>query len=418
MVKLIWIDSVWTSIRRPVLLFVMVFSWTIGDAFTPLHFAAAASPEWLSLGLPVKAHASTFTYVDATKHALNPSLVFADSVPWLGWNELDIHGISQVFVGRWNRFGWTLDQEGAQNIDGDHRAFDLTMGSDGKIPYLAWVELNAKNVPQLYVKHRSEGQWIVEGDSFNVDPTQGAANPTLSADGPIPYLAWCEYSPQRVFRLYVKQRSADGWHLDGNGSLNISPARDAIKPAMVSHGSFLYLTWAELSDRNFYQVYVKRWNGSSWDGLGPSLNTDPQRHALNPSIAVLGDSPYVAWIEQDGKGIFQLYVKRWDHGSWIVDGKNLNIDAARHAMSPSLIQSGSTVYLTWMEYDATGISQIHVKRRTGDRWESVDQRLNATPSTPSSVPSFASSDSAVYLAWKEVYSNGLAQIIVKHLASR
>jgi hypothetical protein len=74
------------------------------------------------------------------------------------------------------------------------------------------------------------------------------------------------------------------------------------------------------------------------------------------------------------------------------------------------------VYLAWTEYDANGISQVHVKHRTGDRWESDDQQLNAAPPTASSAPSLAAGNGAIYIAWKEVYPNGLAQIIVKHLA--
>ncbi|MBI3595617.1 MAG: hypothetical protein HY203_00505 [Nitrospirae bacterium] len=418
MAKLIRLNSPWTGIRTVAVLFSVIYScWTTGEQFPALDLASAAGLDWFSLGQPVKAHASIFTDVDASKHALNPSLVFINALPSLGWIELNVHGISQVHVGRWDPSGWIKDRA-AQNMDETHRAFDLTMSSDGKIPYLAWIELNAKNISQLYVKRQSEGQWIVEEGSLNLDPSQGAANPALSATGPIPYLAWCEYNPQRVFQLYVKQRSADGWHLAGAGSLNISAARDAIKPAMALQGSAPYLAWAELSDLNFYQVYVKRWNGSSWDLLGQSLNMDPENHALNPSIAVLGDTPYVAWIETDGKGIFQLHVKHWDQGRWIVDGKNLNMDPDRHAMSPSLVQAGSMVYLAWTEYDAKGISQIHVKHRAGDRWESDDQRLNATPPTASSVPSLATWNGAIYIAWKEVYPNGLAQIIVKHLAAQ
>ena len=416
MKKLTAINSPLTGIRTVVVFFLFFyFCWTPGEPFTVFDFASAAGSDWLPLGPPVKGHASPFTDVDASKHALNPSLVFMNALPSLGWIELNVHGISQVHLGHWDPSGWIKDRA-VQNLDETHRAFDLTMSSDGKIPYLAWIELNAKNIPQLYVQHPSEGQWIVEGGSLNLDPSQGAANPALSAAGPIPYLAWCEYNPQRVYQLYVKQRSADGWHLNGSGSLNISPARDAIRPTLALQGSVPYLAWAELSDLNYYQIYVKRWNGSSWDALGQSLNMNPENHALNPSIAVLGDSPYVAWIETDEKGIFQLHVKHWDQGRWIDDGKSLNIDSGRHAMSPSLIQSGSTVYLAWTEYDANGISQVHVKHRVGDRWESDDQQLNAAPPTASSAPSLAPGNGAIYIAWKEVYPDGLAQILVKHLA--
>jgi len=412
------IKSLLTGLRSVTVLFlVLCFCWIAGGQLPVFDFASAASSNWDSLGQPVKGHPSPFTDVDATKHALNPSLVFTNPLPLLGWIEFNVHGISQVHVGRWNSSGWVKDRA-VQNMDETHRALDLTMGSDGKIPYLAWIEPNAKAIPQLYVKRPSEGRWTIDGGSLNLDPTQGAANPALSANGPAPYLAWSEYDPQRVYQLYVKQRSADGWHLDGIGSLNISPMRDAIRPALALQGSVPYLAWTELSDMNFFQVYVKRWNGSNWEELGQSLNMDPENHALNPSIAVLGGTPFVAWTETDGRGVFQLHVKHWDQNGWIVDGKNLNIDSGRHAMSPSLIQSGSTVYLAWTEYDANGISQVHVKHRAGDRWESDDQQLNTAPPAASSAPSLASGNGKIYIAWKEIYPNGLAQITVKHLALR
>ncbi len=373
-----------------------------------------AGPNWIDVGQPVRASRSLYTDVDASRHALTPSLVFTNALPSLGWIELNAHGIPQIHFGHWSRSGWMKDG-GAQNMDSSHRAFDLTMSSNVKAPYLAWIELNAKDVPQLYVKHLLGGQWITDGGSLNLDPTHRAANPALSATGPAPYVAWCEYSVERIYQLYVKHLSEDGWHMAGSESLNISPTRDAIEPAILFQGSAPYITWAELSDQNFYQVYVKRWNGSAWEALGRSLNLDPENHALNPSIAVLGETPYVAWIEINGKGISQLQVKRWENGSWVADGTSLNSDPTRHALSPSLVQAGSTLYVAWAEYDAKGITQIHVNYRAGDRWESGDPRLNADPPAAASAPALAGSDTAVYIAWKEVYQNGLAQIVVKQL---
>lgn len=379
--------------------------------------SSAAAPNWIDVGQPVKASQSIFIDVDASRHALNPSLVFTDTLPSLGWIEFNAHGIPQIHFGHWNRSGWIKDG-GAQNMDATHRVFDLTMSSNGKIPYLAWIELNSKEIPQLYVKHRMGDQWIIDGGSLNLDPTQPAANPALSATGPVPYLAWCESNTQRVFQLHVKHLSEGSWTMDGNDSLNISPTRDAIEPAIVLQGSVPYLAWAELSDQNFFQVNVKRWNGSTWELLGRSLNRDPENHALNPSIAFLGEVPYVAWTEIDGEGVSQLHVKHWDNGSWTADGTGLNIDPTRHAMNSSLVQAGSTLYAAWTEYDAKGISQIHVKHRTGDRWESDDQRLNTVPPSASSALSLIGSGSSVYVAWKEVYGNGLAQIVVKQLQAQ
>lgn len=388
----------------------------IADDGTRSSTTLPAGPNWVDVGPPVKASRSLFTDVDASRHALTPSLVFTNALPSLGWIELNAHGIPQIHSGHWSRSGWMKDG-GPQNTDSSHRAFDLTMSSNGKIPYLAWIELNAKDIPQIYVKHLLGDRWVADGESLNLDPTHRAANPALSAAGPAPYVAWCEYSADRIYQLYVKHLTDDGWRTTGSESLNISPLRDAIEPAIVFQGSVPHVTWAELSDLNFYQIYVKRWNGSAWEGLGQSLNLDPENHALNPSIAVLGETLYVAWIEINGKGVAQLQVKRWENGSWVADGTNLNRDPTRHTLSPSLVQAGPTLYLAWTEYDAKGVTQIHINHRVGDHWESDDPPLNVNAARPaaSSAPALAGSDKAVYIAWKEVYQNGLAQIVVKQL---
>jgi hypothetical protein len=370
--------------------------------------------KWLDVGKPVKAFRSIYVDVDASRHALNPSIVLSDAGPTLGWIELTVHGISQIFFGHWSRSAW-IREGGAQNLDATQRAFDLSMSSNGRIPYLAWIELNAKHIPQLHVKHLEGHQWTLDGGSLNLDPMQGAANPALSATGPVPYLAWTEPNTQRVFQLYVKHLSEDGWRMNGGESLNLSPMRDAIEPAIVFGGSGPYVAWAELTDRNVYQVYVKRWNGSSWPLLGRSLNLKAENHALSPSMALLGETPYVAWIELNPNGVFQLQVKRWENGSWTSDGKTLNDDPAHHALSPALVRAGSTLYLAWTEYDAKGVSQIHVKHRGGEGWVSDDPSFNSAIPAASSAPALAASETAVYVSWKEVYPNGLAQIVVKRL---
>ena len=376
--------------------------------------ASPAGPSWLEMGPPVRASKSAFVDVDASRHGLNPSLVFTDALPSLGWIEFNSHGIPQIHFGIWNRSGWIKDS-GAQNMDATHRAFDLAMSSNGKTPYLAWIELNGKDIPQLHVKHRLGDQWVVDGGSLNLDPSHRAANPALSATGPVPYVAWSEYNDKRIYQLYVKYLSENTWRMDGNESVNISPARDAIEPAIGFQGTVPYITWAESSDQNFFQVYVKRWNGSAWEVLGRSLNWDPENHALNPSIAFLGETPYVAWIEINGDGVSQLHVKRWENGSWVADGTSLNGDPTRHAMSPSLAAAGSTLYAAWTEYDAKGVTRIRVKHRAGDRWESDGPPFNGAMPSFSSASALAGSDSAVYLAWKEVLENGLAHIVVKKL---
>jgi len=373
-------------------------------------------PEWHDLGLPVKASRSPYVEVDASRHALSPSLVLSDASLSLGWIELNAHGVSQIFFGHWSPSGWVRNG-GAHNRDAGHRALDLTMSSDGHTPYLAWVELDRRNIPQIYVKYLRGGRWISDVRGLNLDPAQPALNPSLSATGSAPCLAWSERDASRVFQLYVKCLSGDDWKRAGDRSLNISPLRDAMRPALVSSGPISYVAWTEPTDRNVYQVHVKRWNGASWEPLGGILNLDPGNHALSPSLVLIDQTPHAAWIEFDANGISQVHVKHWEKNAWVADGGTLNEDPARHAFSPSLGRAGSTPYVAWTEYDGAGRPRIHVKYRSGTRWVPDDPRTD-TKAAATSDAILTGSDAAVSIAWKEVDPNGVAQIVVKQIRTR
>lgn len=206
--------------------------------------------------------------------------------------------------------------------------------------------------------------------------------------------------------------------MDGEGSLNLDPTQDAIEPAIALQESAPAIAWMESSDRHVYQVHVKGWTGAGWQRLGQSLNIDPTSHAMNPSIALFGGSPHVAWTEIDGNGVSRLFVKHWTNGAWVPDGESLNRDPARHAMSPALMRIGSALYAAWTEYDPKGISQVHVARWTGRRWEPIDPGLETDPSIVSSSPSLADSGAGAHIVWKEINGNGLFHIVVKSLRTK
>ena len=392
-----------------------VGSEAVSNPVSGMDPESATESSWTQLGPPIKASQSLFVDVDASRHALSPSLAYGNLAPYLGWIELNSHGVAQVYVRHWNGARWTRN-DGTQNMDVTHPVLELALASNGEIPYLAWVEANRHAVPQLYLKHRIGDQWILDGESLNRNPAHRAANPAIVVSGPIPYLAWSEINDHDVFQLYVKHLTNGRWRSLGQDSINLSPLRDAIAPSLtLKQGSIPYIAWSELSGGQFYQVYVKRWNGSDWELLGRSLNNDPTAHALNPSLAILNDVPYVAWNEIDSGGVSHLHVKHFEKGSWRSDGGKLNLDPNQHALSPVLLPMGPVLYLSWKEYADDRSSKIHVKRWVGKTWEVMDQNLDVVPGTSGSFPSLAGSEKQPYIAWKTITKKGLYHIIVKRL---
>jgi len=97
--------------------------------------------------------------------------------------------------------------------------------------------------------------------------------------------------------------------------LNVNPAMAVDYPSLAFSGNTPYAAWIENNGSGAYNVFVKFWNGSGWELKGGGLNVDLNQSAFFPSIAVTGTTPYVAWAESG-----QIYVRHWDGGNWVSDG--------------------------------------------------------------------------------------------------
>ncbi|HEY4485205.1 MAG TPA: hypothetical protein VI702_02620 [Nitrospiria bacterium] len=373
----------------------------------------AAGPVWKPLGDPVRASASTFAEVVASRHSLSPILTAARSHLYLAWTELNLFGVPQLYVRHWNGNSWILDG-GSQNRIKERRAYEPTLASDGPSVYLAWIELSLQNVPRLQLMRLTDGHWSAEAEILNLDADRPAANPALSANASAVFLAWTEQSPERVFHLHSRRLTPDGWRPAGDAPLNVSTARDAMRPPISQSGDTAYAAWMEMSDQFLYQIHVKQWTGTDWQPMGGSLNMQAARHAMSPSIAVQGQTPYVAWTEIDDAGTSRLYLKHWTGTEWAADGESQNLDPSRHALSPAIWRDDAGLFLAWTEYDDRGLSRVHIKRKTNRGWEEMENRP-VNSGAASAAPVLAGAGKSMYAAWKEMDSNGLFQIAVRRL---
>ncbi|HLB94957.1 MAG TPA: hypothetical protein VJK28_02160, partial [Nitrospiria bacterium] len=372
---------------------------------------AMGADSWVQLGKRLKASPSTFTSIVASRHALTPSLAGSTDRPYLVWAELDDKGIAQIHVKYWNQDNW-ISLGNSLNSDPAHQAHDPTIATVGSIPYVVWIELNKKGIAQLQVKKWAQRGWSLEGENLNADPTKAAANPSMAIGSGKPYLAWTEPNEKRVYQIHVKTLAENGWVKLG-GSLNEDPLRDAMEPSIGMVESRPFVAWSEKAAHGAFQVYVKRWTGEAWIRDGESLNMDLSAHALSPSIASNGTIPYVAWVEFNEKGISQVHVKHWMNNTWVKNGGSLNVDPSHHALSPSLDFRGDTPYVAWAESDARGVTQIHVKYWTGSDWALEEQTLNLDVSKPALAPTLVVLEDRPYVAWKESDGAGLFSVVVK-----
>jgi hypothetical protein len=158
------------------------------------------------------------------------------------------------------------------------------------------------------------------------DNSAGSYNPSLAVapDGR-PYVAWDDGSWDKENEIYVRRWNGSSWEEVGSGSASgggISDNdADSYRPSLaVAPDGRPYVAWHDESGGDD-EIYVKRWNGSNWAEVGSGSASgggisDNDADSYRPSLAVAPDGrPYVAWCDEGG-GDPEIYVRRWNGSNW------------------------------------------------------------------------------------------------------
>jgi hypothetical protein len=147
--------------------------------------------------------------------------------------------------------------------------------------------------------------------------------------------------------------------------LDVNSSQNAYTPSMaLDNAGNPVVSWFEYeSGFTNSNIYVKRWNGTSWVQLGSALDVNITRDAFAPSLALdSSGNPVVSWNEFDGTSN-NIYVKRWTGTAWAnVSSSALDKTLSRTAQRPALVlKSNNQPIVTWDEDD--GRSQnVYVKQ--------------------------------------------------------
>lgn len=224
-------------------------------------------------------------------------------------------------------------------------------------------------------------------------------------------------------------------------SLTADPLGWAYLPTIAATKSgLIYAAWSQHvrpADWQFVGTYVKRWKTGRWEPLGGRIG-----HAMNesgakwpegyaPSIAVLGETPYVAWYEGGGYGwgVLQgqgigssVFVAHWDGARWIYDtntdhpGGALNSRGdwpAAHAPSarqPRLAVINDILHAVWIESrripnSAASYDVIIEKHLAGSRWVQNAPELSLTRGSANALiidVGVADVSGVLHIAWSEL----------------
>lgn len=377
---------------------------------------AGQQSQWITEGDSLNIAKSKETGVAATPHALAPSLTIKGELPYVAWSEIDSNGFSRIYVKHKAGKEWVQDG-GALNISPARHAGLPVLTSAGNKLYAVWSEKDAKNISQVYVKQWDGEKWTQQGGSLNINPLNQALNPVIAGSGQALYAAWSEVGTADRSLLYIKQWDGSSWKQLGD-RINESPDRHAMTPSLAADKNGVYLAWAEYDEQNISQVYVSHWDGEKWEDTGKPVNIDTSRNALSPSVSVTGGNLYIAWMEYNVEGASQIYVKRWNGKEWTRLGGSLNIDQTMHGTNPSLAMKGDTPYVAWEEISENGISDIKVKHWGWSAWAYDGSSLTGTEDRTVTAPSLAINSSAVYVAFSELDSSNIYKLYVKRVEGK
>ena len=291
-------------------------------------------------------------------------------------------------------------------------------------PVVAWVGDDGNNA-DIFLKRLEGSTWVGIGGSATgggISNTEGDSSYTslaIGANGE-PVVAWSETLSDGNLEIFVKHWNGSAW-VGMSGAAagdNISEtAGESVLPVLaVDHQGRPIAAWSE--NNSGFKIYLRRWNGSVWEGLagsagGGGISTGSVR-ALSPSLAInsLGN-PVVAWEEQTPDGNVDIYLKRWNGSAWeemgdsaTGGGISLNVGLS---LRPSLaITTGGEIAVAWEDDSGPGDDyDIYVKRWNGLNWVAMGAHSDSGGGIsdnlgPSYWPSLATTPEGSWVvAWQD-----------------
>ena len=380
-----------------------------------------------------------------------PSIAIApDDTPYVAWYDYS-GGDTEIYVRRWNAISWeevgsgSASGGGISNSSSDSRVPSLAIAPDGT-PYVAWNDWSAGD-SEIYVRRWNESSWeevgsgSASGGGISNNRDNSVAPSVAIAPNGTPYIAWndwSEWSSAEDSEIYVLRWNGSSWEEVGSGSASSGGISDtdgnSMDPSIaIAPDGTSYVSWYE--EDTFEpggwdpEIYVRRWNGSSWEEVGSGSASgggisDNGSQSSSPSIAVAPNGiPYIAWDDCSGSPTTEIYVRRWNGSSWeevgsgSASGGGISNNSG-HSSSPSIaIASDNTPYVAW--HDQTGDTEIYVRRWNGSSWEEVGSGSasgggisdNGDSSVGASVA--ITSDNTPYVAWGDNSSGGDSEIYVR-----
>ncbi len=286
----------------------------------------------------------------------------------------------------------------------------VAMNSGGQVT-VAWSEKDPSSEGfnlNIHVKHFDSENWKPLGDILDIKAERFASNPSVALGvTPNPIVAWSEEhgeGPSLDTNVYVKRWTGEDWEQLGE-ALDADVSKRATEPKVViDKQQHPVIAWRE----NSTQLFVKRWNGSAWEQIGEAVNTWTSWLDFALALDNKGN-PLLAFGEPVGPNNDDVYVKRWNGNTWEKLGEALDSRSEQYAGNPSLaIDDTGDLLVTWQEN--TGLEEqswtIFVKRWNGSVWEEGESLNNNTMQSAEKPNIAIDSTGSPVVVWQEQLTNG------------
>jgi hypothetical protein len=261
---------------------------------------------------------------------------------------------AEVYIARyagasiWNPVAGSLNHNETQNAQ---PSSPPTIANVGGVPWVAWQEGPDS---ALWVARVDGGNVSYVGSPFAVGNV--AASPSLTSVNGVAFLAYSDAQ-----RLHVATFQNGAW-TDVPGLV----APGGFFPSIANVGGRIFVAWSEYDANQHVQLHVARYVGNGHWIADQSLNIDGNENAYSKRIASVGGVPWIAWTESsrpyaDNRQLGHVYVKQFNGASWDQVGGVLNIDQNQSASEGGIADVAGKAYVAITQSQSDGGSAVRVE---------------------------------------------------------
>jgi hypothetical protein len=218
--------------------------------------------------------------------------------------------------------------------------------------------------------------WVQVGGSVDTQAyNAGSPVQSLAIDNSgNPVVAYIK-TQSGIYRLFVKRWDGSTWQTVG-GTANANTTQYAYYPSLALDSSGNpYVAFRQSASGGGYNLFVRRWNGTAWETVGPgSLDVVATNDVYYPSLEVYNNQPIVSWYETNGN----IYVKQWDGANWVRLATRVNTtDRSGYFYTSLAMTSSGTPVVAYVEYSSTSnLYEVRAKQWNGTTWTQLGSTAN------------------------------------------